>query len=393
MSNYAGNPASYPVSIPRVADNTPPDASDLDVPLEALADRSAWLRALTSDVDDRTQLLSVLNFRRATDAGIGVASRPFFNSVSGEWVVPGASAVQYSADQGLSLATYAGIPNISGETCTGGDAASNGNTVIASRSRYVFRLDHSAQSWTRVDWIGATVTLDGTHVVRDEVHGKWVAFAANVNLLVVKHSADGTTWASAVTMPTGDEWTSDDYYLLRVAIKRSTGRIVAILHAPSESSFGVATSDDGGNTWTTRTSISDAGSPTASSSSLVYNEATNVWYFTHGKSGGGRSSRVYKSADDGVTWTLVTTLTSSCLRSIACLGTLLVGVVEMPYASGSSVYRIAYSIDGGATWKDTQFRPGLSDIHQGGNGLMLAGAGFVLTSLRMGIPVPGTVIT
>ncbi|MDB4946241.1 MAG: Protein of unknown function precursor, partial [Labilithrix sp.] len=58
MTTYAGDPNSWPASLPLLADNTPPSAADIDVPLEVLADRTAYLKALNVDRYDIMPSLS-----------------------------------------------------------------------------------------------------------------------------------------------------------------------------------------------------------------------------------------------------------------------------------------------------------------------------------------------
>jgi hypothetical protein len=45
VHNYAGNPASFPTTIPLIDDSDPPDASHFNPGPEGLADRTAWLNA------------------------------------------------------------------------------------------------------------------------------------------------------------------------------------------------------------------------------------------------------------------------------------------------------------------------------------------------------------
>jgi hypothetical protein len=46
-SNYAGNPANYPVTVTRPSDGDNEDSASIDVAIDALLDRTAWLAART----------------------------------------------------------------------------------------------------------------------------------------------------------------------------------------------------------------------------------------------------------------------------------------------------------------------------------------------------------
>lgn len=339
------------------------------------------------EIVDFVGQMPALNWRRTTASIAHTSSRPFYSAAFGAWIVPGTAAVHYSPDGGLTLDNF-GVPNTSGEVLTCGDADASGNMVVSSQSRYVFRRTSGA--WSRVDVAGASGGVyELTQVVHDPVRDRWIWFVANVNQFAIKTSNDGgATWTAASAMPAGN-WLSDDLYRARLAVKKSTGRVVAIAQTfdGAVEAFAVATSDDGGVTWTTRANIVDTAAGESTRSDLTYDAGADAWYFAFGKPGSGK---LYRSVNDGVTWALVTALSTRCLTSIACYGSMLVGLAET-----GEISTVAYSLDGGVTWIDSQLRASVASapcaVRAGLGDLMIAGGGYVLTSLRMG--TPGQVIT
>ena len=326
--------------------------------------------------------MPALNWRRTTASIATTSSRPFYSAAFGAWIVPGTAAVHYSPDGGLTLDNF-GVPNTSGEVLTCGDADASGNMVVSSQSRYVFRRTSGA--WSRVDVAGASGGVyELTQVVHDPIRDHWIWFVANVNQFAIKTSNDGgATWTNAEVWP-GGNWASSDLYRARLAVKKSTGRVVAIAQTfdGAVEAFAVATSDDGGATWTARANIEDAAAGESTRSDLTYDAGADAWYFAFGKPGSGK---LYRSVDDGVSWMPVTSLTTRCLTSIACYGAMLVGLAET-----GEISTVAYSLDGGATWIDSQLRASVASepcaVRAGLGDLMIAGGGYVMTSLRMGMP-------
>lgn len=374
-----------------VDDGDPKNAAGINTPIEAVADGVAFCQAglatAQTEIDNLqvlTGLFRVMNWHYLSNAIVKVTSRPFYNAELGIWVVPGLEAILTSADGGQTLDNPA-VDDMTGETATGGDADEDGDMVIAAKSRYVFRYNGA---WSRVDVYGFAGTLEDVQIVYEPNSGNWVWALYSVSSHAIKVSATGATWADATVFPSGDAWGSDDYELFRMAVNKDSGRIVAtvlttdgVSHS-GDDYFVVATSDDGGVNWTTRADIYDAGTDVAEHSSLVYDPIGEAWYFTHGEDDTD-TSRVYRSTNNGVTWTLVSTLTAFCITSIACIESMLVATA----IQGTARY-VVYSLDNGTTWRNTQLVTGFGDVFSGAGSLMLPDNSGLYTSLRFGTTDP-----
>jgi hypothetical protein len=222
-------------------------------------------------------------------------------------------------------------------------------------------------------------------VVYDPVHNRWCHFVApQAASHKIKTSSNRTTWTVASAPPGGD-W-DQDYEGFCLGCSRTTGRIVAMA-STTGNKIVVATSDDGGVTWTTRASLPALTfSGTDFFASLTCDETTNVWFYVQGEITGTPTSRVYMSTDGGATWTLVKSLATSCLYSITVFGELLVGLAK----TGSTSQEVVWSDDSGVTWHLSGLDLGAGStppgIFAGGGGLAIPTNGHVYVSQRTGTP-------
>lgn len=389
MIDYEGDPTLFPASIPllSLADATPPTASEINVPIEGLIDRTANLDARLTRVDRRTAWMPTRNFRLHAVAGAGAGSRPFYNRAVRAWVMPGVEIIKLSIDGGNAWYAAPSTPSLATHTTRGGAADPSGNMVITTTGRNIFQLNAGAWTWSMVDAWGSApgVGLD-SRVVYDRVNGRWIWFATALASLnpKLKWSTTRTAWTDASTPPAGD-W-DQDHVSPCLACNGTTGRTVAMVQQTNK--VVVATSDDGGVTWTARTSLP---SPTFSSTdyhaSLVCNEATGEWLFAQGETTGTPTSTVYRSTNGGETWTLVATLTASCLASVALLGD---GILVGMSVRADGQHDVVGSDDGGVTWRYAGFIPRSSSdvggVHVGDGAICVPVTGEVYLSLRQGTP-------
>jgi hypothetical protein len=307
----------------------------------------------------------------------------WFNPQNRRWYV-GANAedVRSSSDGGLNWTVESGVTTAgAGENCFGGDANTNGDMVVCTDSRYIFSYGVGG-SWTKVDCFGVAITnAEGVAVVWDPVHSLWCCSLgknAGVEQNLIRTSSNRTSW-TARTGPVG--WT---YGIRRLHVKKSTGRIVGCQLSPTSNQIITSYSDDGGITW-----VNQSASPLTWSGNLFtelgvsYNETTNTWLITAGEIVFGAGA-VWRSTDDGVTWTKIETFFSHCPQRAVGVGK--IWVTELSNSSG--LVFVAYSLDDGATWTFTdQGMLGLGrGMFEGGGRLMALTNTNIYRGLALGRP-------
>lgn len=175
-----------------------------------------------------------------------------------------------------------------------------------------------------------------------------------------------------------------------MAVNTSTGRITFIACDFNSPPLGfVATSDDGGQTWTKRENPSlgynfELGFR-PETVHLTYVTGT-TWLLSASKTTGGNASEVWRSTDDAVTWTKVATLTASALGRIATLGSILVATAILT-TTASTFGDAVYSLDGGVTWRPSQHLKGTAIGAVGGDGgVLIVTSLYAYRSLRVDPP-------
>ena len=131
---------------------------------------------------------------------------------------------------------------------------------------------------------------------------------------------------------------------------------------PVDGRFAILTTDDGGKTWSSPPSagmpeaLPGEGAFAASGTCLVVEGTSNAWFGT----GGGASSRIFRSTDRGRTWEVATTPIrsgnpSTGVFSIAFLDSRTGVAVGGDYkAEGDPLGNVARTEDGGRTWSTIQ---------------------------------------
>lgn len=344
------------------------------------ATESAAAKTAISDVLTFVGQAQALNFPvRLTGPGGASQNGALFASATGRWYVLCQSEnVWSSVDLGVTWSQESGVASAgAGENTFNGDADASGNVVIATSTRYVFALDASTATWTRVDVYGGAWSSIA-HVAYSPTASAWVWIGETAGVLAVNVSADRATWNPG-GVPGGTSWSAS---ALDMAANKTSGRVVVA------GSFGagavrVAYSDNGGLAWTTLASdlATTITSPTVLH--LTHNADESAWYLVIGETSGTPSCEVWRSTDDGASWTKVATLANWCLRRIAGFGALLVSV-----ATGASRNEVVYSIDAGATWKKIGLWPAGTPcgVFDGGGRPMLLTSAYAYMGVAMGEP-------
>jgi hypothetical protein len=345
--------------------------------------------AFVQDVNAKTKLdelytylgqLQALNFPIASvdlsNGGSDILRGAFYNAPLSVWFVQGdAGIVRASDNQGYTWSATSIIAAVSDETerCFNGACDASGNTVVTTDSRYIFEMTASTTVWTKVDAAGTAMSSAISQVVFDPIRSLFCYVSGDSsNVTKIFTSSNRTSWTSR-TVPTSFNAALAHW---RLEVKPSSGRIVMTAYRSSDSKLLIATSDDGGVTWTERTFLTTTIVPTLGGVSLTYNSTRNEWLYIIGEQSGTPSCEVWKSSDDGVTWTKILTLTNACLCKPAPVGTMWVG--------GNRSNGVAYSLDGGVSWYTTARALALNEAYYGGGTVMLQTNSTMWPSLRAG---------
>jgi len=229
--------------------------------------------------------------------------------------------------------------------------------VWASGSKgVVLRSTNGGGSWKQLNVAGAS-DLD----FRD-IEG------FDANTAYVMSSGDGDKSRIYKTADGGDKWTlqySDKrpgFFLDSMACDSETHCVA--LSDPVEGKFLVLSTDDG-ERWKELprdkmpSALSGEGAFAASGTAIALCGHGDIYFGT----GGGRVARVFRSNDDGRSWTATETPiaggnASSGIFSIACNGRSIVGVGG-DYKEPAGAKRVAvYSKDSGGTWHLAEQQPG-----------------------------------
>lgn len=343
------------------------------------------VQSFAEDVVEYTGQIPLLNWMGGVTRGTG-AGKSVWNSYDLRWYSVGGvggsnDEVRYSRDEGVSWTSMS--PTALTLKAVDIDAAPDGVVVVGYASgTKVTRWDGS--TWS--DIVVFSGSAANAAVVYDPVNELWCV-AGEASGQQVYTSPDGTTWTSRTPALAGGSTP-------RLWVNKATGRIIST--GTASSAVQMATSDDGGVTWTARTAVSPSFGGTLETSriSMACN-AEGVWLLA--ASDNTNHMKVYVSTDDGTTFTLAKDFgeLGGCFNfCMANMGELW-GLLKYHSTDG---FTIVYSVDNGATWRDTGWAP--NGAVTGVNTEMCLAAsdsGFMLTlalddagkaypSIRVGLP-------
>jgi hypothetical protein len=360
MTQYAGEDESFPESITLPDPNAPPTAAAFNPALQAIADRTAWLKA-------RGLRPSACG---AVGTSIGDLRSAVYDATNHRWYfVGGNENVRSTKDLGLSWDSD-DVEHVAavgaGEHCYSIDVDSVGNVVVATDARYVFEKTARTVAWTKVDAYGDEtdeLAPPEGRVSYDPIRDRWI-WAKSLPI-AIRTSIDRTTWTSS-SFPFAWETT---WPVIDMACNKRSGRtlIATTGFSGTQDQVFIATSDDGGVTWTDRNDVVNGYSALAGFpiericlSHVPGPWGANrewlpkgAWFLVLGRETGGYQSEVWKSIDDGVTWAQVSSISTVQLTRVAAVLGLLYSIAVYVRPDAVVDCQLAESTDGGATWRPT----------------------------------------
>jgi hypothetical protein len=142
------------------------------------------------------------------------------------------------------------------------------------------------------------------------------------------HSTNRSTWTSATPTLTGTQRP-------RAYVNKVSGRIVAV-NTNGTSTINVMTSDDGGQNWTARTALTSAFTSVSSNHlDMAYGATDGAWLMTVTNTT--NSSEVWRSTNDGTSWSLRATLAGGTVVQGSGLA-VIAGVYRDAAVAGSGVH-------------------------------------------------------
>lgn len=348
MTTFIQGVNEYPDEFPELDDGVPEQAADWNPSLEALANRTKYLKLKILPV-------SVLNLNPPATTTFNLARFVYSDPEQtwyGVWFDPGTKQFERSQDNGR---TFDDLSTALPSALACYDVAcnqSNGNLVIVNAgSRNVFHgvlagygsLDTGGNWSTITNGLGAGPTT--ASIDHDDVNDRFICvyrtgatgFKAEYWDEVAPTFTASAALAAAWTAYTG----SND---AEVACSRGQAVCTTVACYFDASGVGhelnVMRSIDGASTWTNQQLTSGAGGDYVLTSKPAYNKENNRWYLA-GSSSLPRTE-VWESTDNAVTWTSVSVIDGWECHGIVAVGDMLVLLGEDQ--------RVAYSLDRGDTW-------------------------------------------
>jgi len=344
-----------------------------------------WIASAASVLTelDQLALLPALNFLGPVTPGGATNGEAAYDPFNRLWYVCGNTEnVRSSSDHGRTWSGASLVAAVlANENCLRiAVNPATGDVIVATDTRYIAEMTGSTGVWTKVDVFGVAAEAIACPVAWDPIHSRWFWITPTTSLSPAGlYSSNRTTWANS-TMSTN--WTTGQVNQIALAVKPSTGRIVMMGRRTAVEALLPATSDDGGVTWMDRAGLTNT-VPSPTTSWMTYHADRDTWLFGIGETSGAHSSDIWRSTDDGVTWTKVSSLTATCIEKAAPIG-----VVD--WVAVDAAFVVLISRDNGATWKRTNYLLDTASATRGifaGNGGLLALTGtMVQPSLRTGGP-------
>lgn len=398
MHNYAGNPANYPGTIPLVddADLNPPTAANIDLTGQALADRSAFIfqRARTPNFQPSSSPSALF-------ALLGALHAVCWDTKDLRWLIGG----QEPSGGGAVVAgrgdPNAWAPSASGSSWGAMAGGSWTSLVRGNEPGISSKYYYGAYVTSGLFYIGRADTVGVTHALATRPGGTGgigdVKLATRSGILVCAVGASGAGNSQVYySANSGTSWTAQASALvIATAIpswllaSNPSGQVLAIPGIVGPPTY---ISSPDGTTWTARTGLSSVSGGVIGGSelptALIWGFDANLvgcWLLTTYDGGLTGTYRSY----DGVAWSKVTNSlpAGTPIGKLALMSDpliLLALVTETPIA------RVLYSLDGGATWRQTStevvISGGTVSLAAGPNQACIVTGGYIVPGIALGDP-------
>lgn len=354
MSDYPGNPASFPDNIDLIDDSDPPDAAHFNLGPEGLADRTAYLRAHLQSTQSNARSL-------AGNFPLGLVGWPFTASGTPAWDKANARWMMGKTTD-LVQASYDGI----NWSALGGSLSANVNAIIVrpsdgltsaikSSNSTMASLDPATDTWNQFTGPGWDASgLPG---------GTW--FAGGGGLFVVWESrpsaserlytaTDAIHYSSDLApFPANFAHTGSQKFLIISA--QSATRLLLFT---TKSNFTSYVQTDDGVTFNT------LAMPTLVSGEEVvgatYDAVAGLFIIMLSTASG---SRVLSSPTGlAASWTVVSTRSTDPAQGLASISGPDGSVLATIFLTRGALWRGMISIDGGVTWRFANITPFVSAV-------------------------------
>lgn len=334
MTDYIGDSNSYPASLPLLSDGVPPAAVQTNVPLEALADRTAYLKAHLGQI-------AALTFNTVAPTTPVTFDVLKHSDVLGRWfgLSVGATELLTSTQQMLvwPAVTDVPVPQRLGAVMWDFDLDSSGNMLVVSQTIDNITKRTAAGTWSNAISDGNTTAEP--NIIWEPVSGNWILAYSTGAVLWTQTSGNLWTTRTTRTSPTFPG-------AARVTMGHNgAGRVVMQGFSGTNTYFSY--SDDGGVTWSAPTTLAlgfTYSSTGRHNPRPVFNGKAWVAVAMNTTTG---VSRVFTSPD-GATWSIGSSFTSTAICNIAGLGGIVLGSTIRP---GGTNGGIVHSSDDGATFR------------------------------------------
>lgn len=291
----------------------------------------------------------VLNWTESTPTSPGFAYYMSWDPYTGMFVrirnAGGANdgEVAISHDYGESFTNIHPASTLTYCNSIGFDNA--GNCVVMGPAGSILEGPTTGTLTRRVGVLSPS-TIRG-YVAYDSVHSKWFVFYETGGNGFTLQSTDRITWG-------GNAWPIN-LYTGCVACLGTNGTFIIISPDVSASTAQTIRTADGGASWTSSYNCLPSpvtGAGTLRFSNLLYDPVTENWFVTTWY---GTVSKVYRSTDDGLTWTVFLDLPTIAIKRIYSLGSLFLAYAQI---SGHPTGAWIYSENAGGTgaaWKLADF--------------------------------------
>ncbi len=331
-----GDPNVYPASFPTLSDLVIPTGSNIQVPLEALANRTEYLKSHLGQIAALTFQTSV-----GTSNSFNVLK---YSEALQRWFGCAATPVDYLAST-QQLLVWPAVTDVPGPQLTGVaiwdfDVDDAGNLVAVEQLIDNVKRRTAGGVWSRNGTEGESTAEP--NVIWEPVTGNWILAFTSTTAQWVRTSTDlFVTWTNrtAPAFPVA----------ARVTLGHNgAGRVVAQAFSGTDTLFSF--SDDGGVTWSAPTThalgFTYATAGARHHPRPVFNGKSWVAVGMNNTTG---VCRVFTSPD-GVTWSVAASYTSLAICNIAALGGIVIGCA-LNGANAALSGGIVYSADDGATWR------------------------------------------